>query len=164
MLVGPHIDTVYTLCLRISGNVTEADDLAQETLLRALSKHKSYDPAWAFRPWLLTVTINLCRDRLRTVWWRRVLPMSQPHCSSLPDPEHAVQATERDAQVRNAMATLPLLYREALALFYLDDMSYQEMSQITGSSLSALKQQVQRGQIMLRETMGKLYPEMVPET
>jgi RNA polymerase sigma factor (sigma-70 family) len=139
--------------------VTEADDLTQEALLRALSKHKNYDPARAFRPWLLTVTTNLCRDRLRTVWWRRVLPMSQPHCSSLPDPEQAMQATERDAQVRKSLAAIPLLYREALSLFYLDDMSYQEMSQITGSSLPALKQRVRRGRIMLREMMGELYPK-----
>ncbi len=163
-LVAPHLDIIYTLCLRISGSATEAEDLAQEALLRALRKHESYQPERDFRPWLLTIATNLCRDRLRTVWWRRVLPLSQPHHTPLPDPEHTAQDTERDARVRQALSRLPLRYREALSLFYLEDMSYDEMSAITGISVPALKQRVRRGRIMLREIMSELYPAEGAET
>lgn len=163
-LVAPHTDTIYTLCLRISGNATEADDLAQDAMLRAMSRHRSYDPTRSFRPWLLTVTTNLCRDRLRTVWWRRVLPFSKPHYTPTPGPELAARATQRDALVRDALARLPLRYREALALYYFDDLTYEEMASITGASVPALKQRVRRGRVMLREMVSELYPGLDPET
>ena len=163
-LVEPHLNTLYTLCLRISSNPTEAEDLAQEALLRALNKHRSYNPTRRFRPWLLTIATNLCRDRLRTVWWRRVLPFSKPQHSQALGPEHAAQRSEQDAQVRAALHRLPTQYREALSLFHLDDMSYQEMAVITGTSIPALKQRVRRGRVMLRDVMKVLYPDMSAET
>lgn len=163
-LVAPHTETIYTLCLRISGNATEADDLAQDALLRALSKHQSYDPSRSFRPWLLTITTNLCRDRMRTVWWRRVLPFSRSHEASTPGPEHTTLAGQRDNQVRIALARLPIRYREALSLYYFDDMNYKEMASITGVSVPALKQRVRRGRIMLKEMVSELYPGLDPKT
>ena len=163
-LVTPHLDAIYTLCLRICGNQSEAEDLAQESLARALSRHDRYNPERPFRPWLLSIATNLCRDRLRTVWWKRVVPFSRPHQNESPSPEHTTAHTQRDHQVRAALTKLPLHYREALSLFYLKDMTYQEMSAITGTSVPALKQRVRRGRVMLREVFSDLYPATGSET
>jgi len=76
-LARPHLDLLYTLCLRMVRAEAEAEDLAQETLIRALGRHRQYDPSRAFRPWLMTIATNLCRDRLRTVWWQRVVPFKR---------------------------------------------------------------------------------------
>ena len=65
--------------------------------------------------------------------------------------------------VRHALSTLPVRYRESVALFHLEDMSYQEMSVITGASVAALKQRVRRGNAMLRSALERLYPEIVAE-
>ena len=65
--------------------------------------------------------------------------------------------------VRSALAELAPHYREALALFHLQDMSYAEMSTITGVSIAALKQRVRRGTQQLREAVTRLYPELVPD-
>lgn len=164
LLVEPHLDTLYTLCLRIVGGHAQADDLSQEALLRALNKHQRYNPQRPFRPWLLTIATNLCRDRIRAVWWRRVLPFSKPHQAAAPSPELISQNVQQDELVRQALARLPARYCEALSLFYLDDMNYQEMSVITGVSVSALKQRVRRGKVMLRAELKELYPDTTPET
>ena len=71
-------------------------------------------------------------------------------------------AAGRDELVRAALVELPDIYREALALYHLEDLAYKEMSEITGVAVPALKQRVRRGSILLREKIATLYPELVP--
>lgn len=160
-LARPHLDVLYTLCLRILGEPTDAEDVAQDTLLRAMDRCRYYDPERAFRPWLLSIATNLCRDRLRTVWWRRVVGWTPRAETAVPPrAESQAEAGERDAQVRAAMLQLPVIYREAVALFHLEDMSYSQMEEITGVSQPALKQRVRRGTQLLREILLRLYPDV----
>ena len=161
-LARPHLDTLFTLCLRLTKNRTEAEDLTQESLVKVMRLHSRYDPARSFRPWLLKISVNLCRDRMRTVWWKRVLPFSSPHGDTKPSPEELASGNRNDQLVRHALSELPPMYREALALFHLQDLPYKEMEQITGVAIPALKQRVRRGSVMLRNKVAELYPELVP--
>ncbi len=160
-LAAPHLDTLFTLALRMTGNKIEAEDLAQDALVRALQNHSAYDPTRPFRPWLLTVAANLCRDRVRSTWWQRVVELVHPPADLSHGAEDRVLDDERDACVRRALATLPTMYREALSLYHLDDMSYAEMVVITGTSEAALKQRVRRGGQMLESALRRLYPNLV---
>ncbi len=160
-LTRPHINALYTLCLRVVGNEQEAEDLAQLALVKALEARERFDPERAFRPWLFRITLNVCRDRLRTVWWSRMLPLAKAPEENDPSPELLTVGAQRDAMVRHALSTLPRKYREAVALFHLEDMSYAEMSEITNASVPALKQRVRRGLEMLGRAVERMYPELV---
>ncbi len=159
-LARPHLDAMYTLCLRVVGNEQEAEDLAQDALARALVHHGRFNPDRSFRPWLFRITMNACRDRLRTVWWTRVLPLSRTVEGRAPSPERLTQAAQRDLMVRRALLGMPLKYREAISLFHLEDMSYSEMNEITGVSVAALKQRVRRGLALLERRLQTMYPEL----
>jgi RNA polymerase sigma-70 factor (ECF subfamily) len=93
------------------------------------------------------------------VWWKRIAGLNSDIVSSVPSAEVVIDATERDRRVRQALLALPIKYREALSLYHLEDISYAEMSEVTGASVSALKQRVRRGQLMLRQKLEKLYPD-----
>lgn len=158
-LCRPEIDDLYTVCLRILRRPEEAEDAAQEALERALRSHQRYDPGRAFRPWLLTIAVNLCRDRMRTPWWRRMLGLERA-----PEPLGAsvhplMEDRERDRRLHELVAALPPAYREAIALYHLEGMSYREMSEILNISPDALKQRVHRASEMLRTSVEKSYPE-----
>lgn len=159
-LVRPELDLLYTLCVRVLGRAADAEEVAQDALERALRAHKSYDPERPFRAWLLAIGLNRCRDRMRGPWWRRVLRFEQAAPQSIPSCHELLEGLDVDAKVRAALATLPPLYREALALYHLDDLGYGEMSAILGASTAALKQRVRRGREMLREAMQTMYPEL----
>lgn len=154
------VDAVFTVCLRMLGRLQDAEDATQEALARAYAHWDQYDPHAPLRPWLLTIAANVCRDRLRTVWWRRVL------FSSALDAEESLAGTmayderERDRKVRAALLTLPTKYREALSLFHLEEMTYEEMSEILGANVPALKQRVRRGREMLGQILERRYPEL----
>lgn len=160
LLVEPHLDTLYTACLRLMSSAAQAEDAAQEALVSAMRNHHGFTVGRPLRPWLLTIARNRCRSTLRGPWWRRVLPLDTPQVSPDNDPEYVTVALDSDAKVRRALMTLPEYYREALALFHLQDMSYAEMSEITGVGVPALKQRVRRGSALLREKVQKLYPEL----
>ncbi len=159
-LARPHLDAMYTLCLRVMGNAQDAEDIAQVALVKALEARARFDPERAFRPWLFRIALNACRDRLRSVWWSRILPLTKAPHEHRPSPEHTTDAARRDAQVRQALSTLPLKYREAVALFHLEDMTYAEIAEITGTSVPALKQRVRRGLKMLGGVIERRYPEL----
>lgn len=161
-LVAPWVDDVYTICLRLTGSAADAEDLAQDALIRAIQKHHLYNPDRALRPWLLTIAANMARSRTRSVWWKRVLPFVKEATSPRPDPGREVEGLDEDAKVRQALSTLNPIYREAVALFHLDGMTYKEMEQITGVAVPALKQRVRRGTRQLRAAITKLYPDMDP--
>lgn len=159
ILVRPYLDDVYTLCLRMTRNPVEAEDLSQEALVKALRSHRLYNPERPLRPWLLTVAGNLARSRLRSVWWRKVVPFAKER-ETEDTPETEAHGLDRDAKVRAALATLPDIYREAVAVFHLEDLSYNEMAEITGVSVPALKQRVRRGTVLLREAIERMYPDL----
>ena len=156
-LANEHVDEIYTVCLRILGRAEAAEDATQDALVKAMKAHAAYDVRRAFRPWILTIAANTCRDRVRTVWWARVGEILRPTAAEH-DPELEVASARRDREVRRALGTLPPKYREALALFHLQDMSYEEMSEITGVTVFALKQRVRRGKAMLRSRVEHLSP------
>lgn len=155
---APHLDALYTLALRMTGNEAEATDLAQDALVRALEQRARFDATRPFRPWLLTLAANLCRDRLRSVWWRRVVALVDVPPAPIDAADDRLAEEEGDAAVRRALSTLAVHYREAVALYYLEDMTYAEMVLITGVSEAALKQRVRRGLEMLEAAYRRLYP------
>ncbi len=124
-LVAPHVDDVYTFCLRISHRDEDARDLAQDSLVRARRKHATYRPGLPVRPWLLTIARNLWRSRLRSPWHRMRVALQSwaPEEDPNPGPAARTEAAERDRKVRSVLSTLPPIYREAVSLFHLSDMS-----------------------------------------
>lgn len=162
LLVRPLLNSLYTFCLRVCGRPLDAEEVAQESLERALRAHERYDPSRPFRPWLFHIALNLCRDRFRTPWWRRVLGLeaARDHEDFESSALVALEANDDDAAVRAALMSLPPMYREAVALFHVEEMPYQEMAELLGVGVPALKQRVRRGREMLRRVLESRYPEL----
>lgn len=156
ILVQPHLDALFAFCLRLVGTEVDAEEAVQDTVFRALRACASYQPDRPFRPWIMAIAANLCRDHHRSAWNRRSRPLDAERTIQ---PGEEVTDAHRNRRVRKALRGLPDPYKEALALFYLGDMSYEEMATITGDSVAALKQRVRRGRVMLRAVLEARYPD-----
>lgn len=154
-LLTPHLDAAYQACLRVTRSPADAEDAVQEAVLRALLGHRQYDPARPFRPWFTTIALNIARDRVRGVWWRRVHPTDLSAFSHEADAEFRALRLERENAVRRAVSRLPPGYREAVTAYHLDEANYHQMSSDTGISVAALKQRVSRGRSMLRAALTR---------
>jgi len=168
-LVLGHQDRLYTIALRLLGDPRDAEEVAQDAFVRAYRALASYEPVRVrelrLRPWLATIAINVCRNRVR----RRTLqlvsleaPARSPDeggpgtvATSLADPTGGpLEATVRHDSAREwaaLLASLPALYRAPIVLRHVDGLSYEEMSSVLGRPEGTLKAQVHRGLALLRD-------------
>jgi RNA polymerase sigma factor (sigma-70 family) len=157
---------VKRLIARIVLNVSEAEELAQETLLRVWQQREKFRDGAAVRPWIFAIAANLARNRLR--WWRRRPEVSLQAWSEMSgrgDREteigdrtgvggaEALERAERAAAVRDAVAALPLELREALVLFEYEGLGQAEIAMVLGCSVKAVESRVARAREKLRTAL-----------
>jgi RNA polymerase sigma-70 factor, ECF subfamily len=157
-LVETYQQSVFNVCYRMLGEVTEAEDATQETLMKALTNLHSYDLERPFRPWLLRIASNECIDRIR----RRKNPLSLDGMGEdgawewkqgdSPNPEAEMVRRERRDEVRAVLEALSPQDRAIVTLFYWENLPYTEIESVTGLSISAIKSRLFRA----RRTMAEL--------
>jgi len=148
-LVDAHYDRCARIAFRILGNREDAEEAIQDAFLRAFRALASYEDRERFSAWLTRILVNQCRTVLSRVQ-RREAVFSDV---DLRDAELFADAEERESawpDLEHALAQLPAEQREAIVLRYTDDLTYEEMSRVTGAGESALKMRVQRAFARLR--------------
>jgi RNA polymerase sigma-70 factor, ECF subfamily len=161
-----HHRLVYSVIHRHLGNSSAAEDLVQEAFLRVYRHAASWEPTAKFSTWLYTVASNLClnykRDRARSKL-RLVSGEDDNPLERLPAVEDsevdAMDAEERSAMVRAAIAELPENQRMALILSRYEDKSYEEVAEILGTTVASVKSLNSRARATLREKLARLLEE-----
>ncbi|MBX3119098.1 MAG: sigma-70 family RNA polymerase sigma factor [Fimbriimonadaceae bacterium] len=139
-------DRIFRYTYRMLGNRTDAEDATAETFLRVLKKSNELRADGAFRTWLFRIARNLCIDRLR-----------QHKLIELPNDAHDSGSEDRATlriTVHQALAELPVEYREPLVLCDLEDMPAREAADLLDISVPALKSRLYRGRRALKDKLG----------
>jgi RNA polymerase sigma-70 factor (ECF subfamily) len=152
-LVLDHQDRIYALGLALTGNRHDAEEVAQDTFLRAYRALGAYPPERVGelkqRAWLHRIAVNVVRNRVRGIRPRLVeLNGSEPDRSSGPE-EDVIRRAEIDALAAR-VACLPARYREAVVLRHVQDLSYAEAAEALGQPVGTVKANVHRGLKILR--------------
>ncbi|TMC39556.1 MAG: RNA polymerase sigma factor [Chloroflexi bacterium] len=152
-LVRDHQDRVYALGLALTGNRHDAEEVAQDTFLRAYKALAGYPPErireLKQRPWLHRIAVNVVRNRVRGVRPRLVeLNGSEPDRGIGPE-EDVLRRAEID-ELASRVACLPPRYREAVVLRHVQELSYAEVADALGQPVGTVKANVHRGLKMLR--------------
>jgi RNA polymerase sigma factor (sigma-70 family) len=147
---------------RIVHNASEAEDLAQETFVAIWQHRAQFRAGAAFKPWILTIALNLARKRLRG--WRRrpaisleewMTPdTSRPEeASAQPSHGEQLERSEVAAAVRDAVADLPSELREALVLFEYENLSHAQIGGMVGATPKAIETRIYRAREKLRTSL-----------
>ena len=152
-LVREHQDRIFALGFALTGNRHDAEDVAQDTFLRAYRALVSYPPERVrelkSKAWLHRIAVNVVRNRVRGVKPRLVeLNGSEPAMAAGPE-EDALRRAEVD-ELAARVACLPVRYREAVVLRHVQDLSYAEVAHALGQPVGTVKANVHRGLKMLR--------------
>lgn len=147
LLADRYRSRIYGFALASLRNPDDAEDVAQETLVRAFHALSTYRGRGQFRSWLFRIAANLCRDRRRRGFCREV-PLQSA------DGEVGGGASlQEGVLVRTtifaALAQLPPLYREPVALHYMEGLSIAETAAVLGRSGTAVRMQLWRARGML---------------
>lgn len=161
-LLMDHKDWLYGLCLRLERRRQDADDLFQDTCLKALERSGSYDGGRALRPWLARVCVNTYRDGLRRAarrfWHTQPLGEAEKDSvnalpSAAPGPaEQAVDNAFKEALAR-CLDALDDKYRIPLVLQYYEDVGYDEISRLLGLNPGTVKSRLNEAKKRLRRQM-----------
>jgi RNA polymerase sigma-70 factor (ECF subfamily) len=138
--------------MSLSGKMDQADDLVQETLLRALNNIDSFEPGTNMSAWLFTILRNLFRSQYRKRR-REVEDAEGRLAESLKSPPDQQSHMEFE-EFRAALAKLPADQREALILVGASGFSYEEAAQICGSAVGTIKSRVNRARKRLAELLS----------
>lgn len=152
-IIKPHLGRIYSVCLRLSGNRQDADDMAQEALLRIYRNLSRFRGEAQFGTWVWRVTTNVCLDRLRTKKRTEVtLPLEEDR-QRIPDfdtPEQKLESKERIQAVSSALCKLKAEYRIPVVLRDVEGKSYEEIAKILRLNSNTVKSRILRGRTQLR--------------
>ena len=161
----PHLDTLYRVALRLAGDESRAEDLVQDTMLKAFRAWNQYRPGTNARAWLLTILrntfINDYRRRKRepiATDLEAVEPYAIHDRLADTDPEGAFFSRIVDAQVLEAIDALPPDFREVLVLSDVEELGYAEIAETIGIPVGTVKSRLFRARRILQ---GRLYDHAV---
>ena len=165
-----HLDALYRSALRLTHNRSEAEDLVQETCLRAFRGFHRFNPGTNCRAWLFTILRNAFLNRIRRAG-RDVLAGESVDLESttfpgvaetLPargHPDEEFFQTVLHGDVDRALKALPLPFREVVILADLEGLAYKEIAQVVGCPIGTVMSRLSRGRGLLRQALGRFAQE-----
>lgn len=157
LLVEKYKNPVYNLAFRMTGSAEDADDLAQETFIRAYSKMWQFNQQKSFFTWLYTIGLNLIRNHTKKKLRESKRITAAEEFSKTQRKVNQTEgnfiAAERTAKLEDAIRKLPVDWREAVILRFYFDLSLEEVAAVCGASVSAVKMRIYRGLEKLKQMM-----------
>ena len=160
LIVERHRRRIYQLCYRFVGNHEDASDLSQDVFLRVFRGLRSFRGRSSLATWLYRIGINVCLNRISASTTRDKAtasvddqPLTDDRCESASD---LVLRKERAAHVRAAIARLPRKQRATLILRTYHEMTHQEIADVLGTSVGAVKANFFHALGNLKKLLGEM--------
>lgn len=150
--VVQYQDMVYRIALHQFGVPQDAEDAVQEVFLRLYMEKKPFESGGHLHRWLIRVSINVCKDALKSPWRKRRVPME-----AIPDQPVFDRPEERE--LYQAVMSLPEKYRTVLDLFYYEELSTKEIAALLGLRQSAVTTRLSRAREQLKEQLKEVWKD-----
>ena len=170
-LVRKYSVHMYNVAFGLLGSREDAEEVVQDGFVKAYNNLKTFRGDSSFSTWLYRIVVNLARNKYH--WNRRrgagqnisiseiksweeegqTKDLDVPDASSAPD--KAIESSEEDERIMNAINELPEVLKEVIVLRHIKDMSYDEISGITGANIGTVKSRISRARETLSEVLKK---------
>jgi len=158
-IVLRYQDRIYNLCIYMLGNIHEAEDVAQDTFIKAYQNLNKFKPASSFYTWLYRIAVNTCIDYKRKPLLESLFKSSKEgdefvvdHPADSPSPERLYGSKEIGNAIQLALGRLSEKLRTGIVLKEIEGFSYEEIAEVLGVSIGTVKSRISRA----REELKKL--------
>lgn len=152
----PHLRSLYGTALRMTRNAHDAEDLVQETYLRAYRAFDGFTPGSNIRAWLYTILHRVRTDAFRRASRSPRTVELADEGPAVPPPQDALAQGGED--LARALESLPGVFRNAVVLRDVEDFSYQEIARILDVPIGTVMSRIHRGRALLREALAGRKP------
>lgn len=168
ILVKRYSEPLYNFISRFLGDEKESEDILQETFLRVYRNRHSYRRIAKFSTWLYTIASNLARTEYRKRKRRKHIPLySKNRSEEEYEIQHPYPQTPLDENagakileryIQEALNQLPENFREVVVLRDVQQLTYDEIAEITGLPMGTVKSRINRGRTKLKNLLKDIYP------
>lgn len=175
-LVGNNKNKIYGLALKMTANEEDAQDVVQETLLKAIDKIDQFRGESSFGTWLYSIALNQARAVLAKQKQTDLKPIeaylpsgghndkqhADEHAKNLfdwDDPHSQLENEELKQIINEVVASLPLKYKEAFLLRYYEELSIKEIANILHETIASTKSRVLRAKLAVRDKLATIFEE-----
>lgn len=132
-----------------------AEDIFQEVFYKVMKNYHKFEHLSSEKTWLIRITINTCKDLLRTSWLRRVTTFGTLEEQNQTQSEQPFDMTQSESnnELYEMIMKLPQRYKEVILLFYYEDFSYDEMAKILNIPKGTVQSRLARGREKLKKMM-----------
>lgn len=159
-LIRLHSPRVYRMLVRVVGNVADAEDVVQETFLKAWRALPGFRGEARFSTWLYRIAMNEANRRLAWAAQRATLPIDDV-VLEVPDlregPAALAEAAEVEEQLERSIAELPPHYRAAVVLRDVEGLTNEEAAEVLGLDVRNFKSRLHRGRMAIRRRLEEFY-------
>jgi RNA polymerase sigma-70 factor (ECF subfamily) len=159
---------IQRLCVRLTGDAHEGQDLAQETFIRVFAKRREYQPNGKFSTWLWRIALNLCYDELRRRQRRQESSLEivgdetsgalGSAATPEPAPDTSLATRERGELVRRALMQLSETYRTVLVLRHYEDLKFREIAEVLGLPEGTVKSRMAEALAQMSRLLATICP------
>jgi len=161
----PQMSQIYTAAVYLTKDQQEAEDLVQETFLRAFRFFDKFEPGTNAKAWLMAIMRHLFINRYRrkksepeTIDWEKVdqtyeSVIDRGHYALPADPEQELFAAMMDDEVEQALKALPEEFRMAVTLVDVQELTYEEAAQVMECPIGTVRSRVSRGRRLLHVSL-----------
>jgi len=168
-LVERYQDRIYRLAFRLTRDAQQAEDVAQETFLKAFRRLQSFRFSSSFFTWLYRIALNNASDALSRRRREPALVLDDPDRTHVPrapeeasDPGREAMRAELGEVTRRVLVALPAKYREILVLREYEDLTYEEMAEVLGCALGTVESRLFRARARFRAKLEEMFPDYLP--
>jgi RNA polymerase sigma-70 factor, ECF subfamily len=170
-LIRPYERRVYAMALSFLRNEADAEDVAQEAFLKAFRNLVSFRGDAKFGTWLVSITLNEARSRIRRRDAVKMESLDEPEGQTSPAllrdwkeiPSEALERKEVRSLLHHAITALPAIYREVFQLRDIEQLSVNEAAEALGITTSSVKVRLHRARMMLQKNLAPQLKEMAPK-
>jgi RNA polymerase sigma-70 factor (ECF subfamily) len=173
-LIRPHERSVYVMALSLLHNEADAEEIAQEAFLKAFRNLAKFRGDSKFSTWLVSITLNEARSRLRSRKTMKMESLDEPpegqaqvSPALLRDwreiPSQILERQEIRQLLNQAITDLPLIYREVFLLRDIEELSVNESAEALGITVASVKVRLHRARIMLQKKLVPLLKQANPK-
>ncbi|MBS5064208.1 MAG: sigma-70 family RNA polymerase sigma factor [Hungatella hathewayi] len=142
-----YSDTVRKICMLHLKSYADTEDIFQTVFLKYVLYSGSFENSEHEKAWIIRVTINACKDYLKSFFRSHTVPLEEIT-------EVAGEMPEEHSEVLEAVLSLPKKYKDVVYLFYYEDYTAVEISEILGRNVNTVYTLLARAKVMLREMLG----------